>query len=107
MNQYRVYTEDNGRYHLPGVRRLHGIFHSGEEAEQACRALIDNYLLRSYSDSITARELFQQYALFGNDAFIVASRSDVNFSARQYARTRCHQICGAGAPLTQEVAIVV
>lgn len=107
MNQFRVYTEDCRRVQARAERKLYGIYSSNEEAEQACRTLIDTFLLRSYSDNISAKNLFQQYTLFGNDAFVVAPLSSASFSARQYARVRCNQLCGTGVALAQELPLAV
>ena len=93
-NSYQVFIDDNYHYMDEGERYKHGDFETFEEALAACRAIVDEYLLSSYEKGMTAGELYQLYTGFGEDPFILGEQVPFRFSAWDYAKERCSQICG-------------
>ncbi len=45
---------------------------------------------------MTTDELSAQYALYGEDPFIIGADKNVPFSAREYATVRVKEICQSG-----------
>jgi len=93
-NSYEVFVDDNYHYMDEGERYKHGEFATFEEALNACRAIVNEYLQTSYEEGMTAGQLYQVYTGFGEDPFIVGEPAPFHFSAWDYARERCSQICG-------------
>jgi hypothetical protein len=77
-----------------GERYKHGDFATFEEALIACKAIVDEYLQGSYEEGATAGQLYAVYTGFGEDPFIVGEPLPFRFSAWDYAKERCSQICG-------------
>lgn len=95
-NSYQVFVDDNYHYMDEGERYKRGDFASFEEAVIACKAIVDEYLLHVYQEGMTADELNASYTGFGEDPFIVGEPVPFRFSAWDYAKERCLQICGKG-----------
>ena len=63
-------------------------------AVQAAKAIVNDYLASEYKPGMTAGELFKIYTIFGEDPFIISDTdADVPFSAMDYARRRCEDLC--------------
>lgn len=93
-NYYEVFVDDNYHYMDEGERYKHGEFAAFEEALNACRAIVDEYLRDAYKEGMTAGQLYRVYTGFGEDPFIVGEPAPFHFSAWDYAKERCSQICG-------------
>jgi hypothetical protein len=95
---YRLRVDDNFHYMDASERRDGGCFATLEAAVEAAKAVVDSYLHEAYKPGMTARELFESYTSFGEDPFIVSEEvSGVPFSAWDYARQRCEELCpGSG-----------
>lgn len=92
---YRVLVDDNFHYMDEEERYEHGSYSSLEAATVAAQAIVDEFLVEARQPGMTAGELFDQYTSFGEDPFIVApGESRVLFSAWDYARRRCEELCG-------------
>ena len=92
---YRVIVDDNYHYMDESERYLHGEFATLEAAVAAARQIVDDYLESAYKAGMGGDELMASYAMFGEDPFITApDATGVLFSARDYARQRCNEICG-------------
>jgi hypothetical protein len=76
-------------------RYAHGEYDSCESAIDACRRIVDEFFLSYDLESATPEYLVQQYALFGEDPFIVSTDAGCSFSAREYASRRCRELTGA------------
>ena len=87
---YKVLIDDNFHPMDESERTDHGGFATAEEAVAECKAIIDDNL-ESFKPRSTAQELFEIYAMFGDDPFIVGE-PPVHFSAWDYARERCGQL---------------
>jgi len=70
-----------------------GQFDSAEAALAAARRVVDRDLLEAYKPGMTADELYQHYTSFGSDPFIRSDDRSCEFSAWDYARSRCSEIC--------------
>ena len=70
-----------------------GEFSSLGEAIEACRKIVDEFLRDNYKPGMKSDELSAQYALYGEDPFIIGADENVPFSARDYASERAEEIC--------------
>jgi hypothetical protein len=96
MAGYRVVVGDNFHYMEDGENASGGSFATYEEAVAACRALVDRSLAWNHKPGMTADELYDHYTSFGDDPFIVAigdAPLGERFSAWNYAKERCREIC--------------
>jgi len=92
--RYRVLVDDNFHYMDESERYELGEFDTLEAAVAACKRIVDEFLISNYRPGMTAAELSAQYALFGEDPFVVyPGQETVPFSARDYAAERVEQIC--------------
>jgi hypothetical protein len=98
MPSYTVMVDDNFHYMDEDERWQHGIFATAEEAVAACRQLVERSLLEQFKPGMTAAQLYEQYAFFGEDPFVLAleGAERVDFSARDYARERAEALCAEG-----------
>ena len=99
---YKVFVDDNFHYMDENERYAHGEFDSCESAIEACKRIVDEFLLSYNLDRATPEYLWQQYAFFGEDPFIVSSDPGCSFSARDYASRRCRELCGMNDHKTHE-----
>ena len=94
---YKVLVDDNFHYMDEEERYTLGEFASYEEAEAACRRIVDDFLLDTYKPGMEAGALYVLYTMFGDDPFISSADRARTFSAWDYARTRCDEICAEGS----------
>jgi hypothetical protein len=92
-NLYKVLVDDNFHHMDASERYQLGVYDSCESAVAASQKLVDDFLLTSHKPSIPWEELWQQYTSFGDDPFIVTADPDCSFSAWDYARERCKELC--------------
>lgn len=93
-NLYQVFVDDNYHYQDEDERYKLGDFATFDEAVNACKATVDEFLLHNYKEGTTAENLYKSYKDFGEDPFIVGENAPFQFSAWTYAKERCAQICG-------------
>ena len=93
MKKYKVFIDDNYHYMDESHRYKLGKFDTLEEAIEACKKVVDEYLNDAYQPGMTSDELLTSYVLYGEDPFIVGAEKKVPFSARDYARERIKEIC--------------
>ncbi|HEX8266318.1 MAG TPA: hypothetical protein VF596_13010 [Pyrinomonadaceae bacterium] len=93
-NTYQVFVDDNYHYQDEDERYKLGDFETFEEAESACKEIVDEFLQRGYKPGMTAVELYKAYVIFGEDPFIRGENIPYRFSAWSYAKARCEEICG-------------
>src|ERR1700724_1603464 len=77
-------------------RHAHGTFATVEEANAACRALVDKWLASHYEPGMTPEKLYNSYVSFGEDPFVVGPPGENmgdSFSAWDYARARVEAVC--------------
>jgi hypothetical protein len=93
---FKVLVDDNFHYMDEAERYVLGEFPTLDEAIEASKKIVDEYLLSAYHPGITAKALFGNYMTFGEDPFIVATSSSETgllFSAWDYAKKRCDELC--------------
>ena len=90
---YVVYVDDNFHYMDEDERYKLGKFSDCASAVAACKEVVDRCLQEGFSETSTVAGLLKGYLLFGDDPFIVTNDPDCKFSARDYARLRCEQMC--------------
>ena len=93
---YKVFVDDNFHYMDEDERYLGGTFETYDEALLYCKRIVEAFLEDAYKAAMTSEELFKLYRSFGEDPFIRADPGafDPPFSAWEYARQRCEEICG-------------
>lgn len=94
---YKVIVADNFHYMDRDAHHDHGAFPSLDIAVAACKRIVDDYLASAHEPGMTAEALYRSYTSFGDDPFIVSAEPGVAFSAWDYARMRCSEICAGHA----------
>ena len=92
---FDVFVDDNFHYADEDERDKLGSFPTAEAAVEAARRIVDEYLNSNLRPGMTAEQLYFSYTSFGEDPFIVGD--GVTFSAWDYAKQRCHELCNTGA----------
>ena len=96
---YVVMVDDNYHHGDANYRYQHGEFADAGVALEHCRKIVNGDLDEAHKLGMSAEELWEQYMSFGEDPFILsADVTPVAFSAWDYARERCAQLC----PMRQE-----
>ncbi len=93
---YKVFIDDNFHYMDESERYALGEFRTRDAAIEASKKIVDEYLLSAQKPGISAQDLYGSYTLFGEDPFIIAEPSrggEILFSAWDYARRRCNELC--------------
>ena len=91
--KYTLLCDDNFHYMDETERDILGQFDSAEAAIAAARRVVDRDLSEAYKPGMTADELYEYYTSFGSDPFIRSDDRSCEFSAWDYARNRCSEIC--------------
>lgn len=114
MGGFTVLVNDNSHYLDESERYKLGDFSDYEQALAACMRLVDAFLDAHCRPGMSTKQLFELYTSFGEDPFVVpAGASAVRkttagqpeptasttgdasaFSAWDYARRRCQELCG-------------
>lgn len=91
---YTVWVDDNFHYMDESNRYELGKYESLAAAIAAAKRIVDEYLLSAYKHGITADQLYHSYVSFGEDPFIIPSEgNEILFSAWNYAKARCQELC--------------
>lgn len=98
---FELIVRDNFRYQDETEHCTYGTFATWQEAVAVARAIVDSFLADEYRPGMTADSLYEQYVTFGEDPFISPQPPDTDFSAWDYAKGRCDEICEAGGPQTK------
>lgn len=88
-----VLIDDNAHYKDERERYVLGEFDTLDVALSACRSIVDNYLANAYEKGMSAGDLYVSYTQFGKDPFIVGAEQLTPFSAWDYAKQRCRELC--------------
>ena len=97
---FEVFVDDNFHYQDESERYRFGEYETYEKAAEICRGIVDRQLLHLYKQGDSAAELYFSYTSFGEDPFIRPAPKEDRFSAWDYARQRCEEICTDG-PTTE------
>jgi hypothetical protein len=92
---FTVRVADNYHYMDPDEIYTHGDFPTWIEALDAARNIVDSCLANYFEPGISADALYEKYRAFGDDPFIAPEPDGEKFSAWDYARERCAQLCGS------------
>jgi hypothetical protein len=93
---FNVRIRENAHYMDENEAYDHGSFATYAEAETACRKIVDEFLRGNRKPGIGAEALFRLYTTFGEDPTIdAAGPNGERFSAWDYARKRCGELCKA------------
>jgi hypothetical protein len=92
--KYVVYVDDNFHYKDETERYKLGEFASCKEAIETCKEIVDKFLERGYGKGVSFKELYEGYTAFGEDPFIISDDESCRFSAWDYAKKRCRELCG-------------
>ena len=95
---FKLMVADNYHYMDPDEVAGGETFETLEGAIEAAKAIVDGFLKTGYSPGMKADALFRGYTMYGEDPFIVVPGSGkVPFSAWDYARKRCEELCTGDA----------
>lgn len=92
--KYIVRVEENSHYMDEAERYTLGEFVDAEVALSAAKRVVDEDLKSLYQAGMAAGRLYAHYTSFGHDAYIISEDKGCQFSARDYAKQRCDEICG-------------
>ncbi len=92
--KFTLHIDDNYHYMDESERVKVGEFDSLDEATAEAKRIVDRSLADVYEKGMSAERLNASYLMFGEDPFIVGGPPASGFSAREYARGRCDEICG-------------
>ncbi len=90
---YLIQVDDNGRYQDETARYSLGRVENFEDAVATAKRLVNEYLVSAMEPGMTAAALYMSYTRFGPDPFISGPGNGVFFSARDYAKQRCDDLC--------------
>ena len=91
--KYTLFCDDNFHFMDEAERDVVGDFESAEAAIAAAKQIVDRDLLDAHKPGMSADELYDHYTSFGSDPFIRSDDRSCEFSAWDYARSRCSEIC--------------
>lgn len=80
----KVVIDDNYHYMDESARSVAGTYNSLEEAIERCKEITIKSLEHLCEKGMTPEDLKAQWAMFGEDPFIVGSAESVPFSARKF-----------------------
>ena len=87
--KYTVYVDDNFHNRDAEERYILGVYETEEEAVNAAKMIVDEFLLTNNGPKSTANDLYELYCGFGEDPWITY----LNFNAWDYAKLRCTELC--------------
>jgi hypothetical protein len=99
-NQFVLHVADNFHYVDKSQVYEKGRYSSFAAALAEAKDMVDHFLEAEYEPGMSAEHLYAQYTSFGDDPYIAGpGLTGVPFSAWDYAKQRCEEIC-AGPPPT-------
>jgi hypothetical protein len=90
---FTVFVADNFHYLDQDSTYKLGAYPTWAEAEAAARRLVDGCLEEGFRPGITPEVLYEGYVAFGDDPYIVPNPPGETFSAWDYAKQRCAEMC--------------
>ena len=104
VGTFTVVVADNFHYGDASQHYILGDFATHDEAVEAARKVVDEYLASAYEPGMAVSALYDSYKSFGEDPFITSTGSEQGkFSAWDYAESRSVEIC-RGRPYAKELA---
>ena len=92
--KYEVHVDDNFHFMDESERYKLGEFETCEEAVAVCMKIVDEFLETGYKKGMSFKELYEGYVGFGEDPFVISGDKTCFFSAWDYAKKRCAELCG-------------
>ncbi|MCS7079575.1 MAG: hypothetical protein NZ585_05930 [Chloracidobacterium sp.] len=92
-----VRVANNAHYMDDEETYIHSQYPTWAEAVAAARQIVDRSLTEYFQPGMDAESLYAQYMAFGDDPYIVSPPEGEGFSAREYAKQRCIELCSQGA----------
>lgn len=91
---FKVFIDDNFHAMDESERTLQGEYDTYESALAVCKTIVDECLASEYKAGMTPEKLYAWYKGMGDDPFILPARGANNFSAWDYAKNKCRELCG-------------
>ena len=93
--KYQLKIYDNFHYLDESEAYETGEFETYDEALNAAKKIVDDFLIHNWKPGMTESELIDQYTSFGEDPMIIPVEHDKyeRFSAWEYAKTSAKNIC--------------
>ena len=88
---FTVFIEEMSKYQSEEGRYRHGEFDTYEEAVEACKRIVDEFLASCLVNKTAPEELFRTWSMFGEDPYIVPDQ-EPGFSAMDYVKKRCQEL---------------
>lgn len=92
---FKVFIDDKFHSMDESERILHGEYDSYETAVSVCKEIVDECLEQNFKPGVTSEGLYAWYKGMGDDPFILPGRSSGAFSAWDYAKEKCSELCRA------------
>jgi hypothetical protein len=90
--KYTVFVDDNFHYMDESYRYKLGVYPTWDEALQAAKAIVDEFLTENKAKTSSAEDLMAAYCHYGEDPFIDSPDAFKKFSARKYAQEKCKEL---------------
>ena len=84
LKPFKVWVDDNANLG-PEERYFHGDFDTEEEAVDACREIVDQYIQRLVDHGTPQKDMLMVYRMYGEDPFV---ENSLVFSAWNYAESQ-------------------
>jgi len=98
-----VQVADNFHYMDPDETHTEGEFATWDLAVAAARRIVDCSLADYCRPGVGWLEMYEQYTRFGEDPYIIPTPDGQRFSAWDYAKQRCQELCpGQGVPSAEQ-----
>lgn len=91
---FELRVADNFHYADPDETYTQGRYATYPEAVAAARRLVEASHAEAHQPGMAAAALFAAYTMFGDDPFVIPEPAGEHFSAWEYARRRCDELCG-------------
>ncbi len=92
-----VRVADNSHYMDEEETYTHSEYSTWAESVAAARRLVDMSLAEHFQPGMSAERLYGWYTSFGDDPYIVSPPAGERFSAWEYAKRRCGELCARGS----------
>jgi hypothetical protein len=90
---FTVFVADNYHFMEADSTFKLGAYATWAEAEAAARGWVDRCLTEGFRPGMPAGALYDEYVSFGDDPYIVPIPAGEQFSAWDYAKRRCAEMC--------------
>jgi hypothetical protein len=88
-DNYHYMDQDDGPYRF-------GEFDTCRAAVAACKRMVEDFLLVNHKPGMSAEDLWGIYTAFGDDPGILSPGDNCRFSAWDFAKQRCEELCRQG-----------